>query len=112
MDATQLNLDFSHRPRPQRRAYYDTTRLRAGELVAARSKARTQDVLVLAIMRNAVGMTPSMVWVRGRESGANWLLTSVRRSMNTLTREGVLVRTELTQQGPYGRPEGVWRLSA
>ena len=42
---------------------------------------------------------------------SNAPLTSVRRSMNTLTKQGKLIKTEETRVGPYGRPETVWRLA-
>jgi predicted ArsR family transcriptional regulator len=38
-------------------------------------------------------------------------LTSVRRSISNLTADGKLVKTERKVQGPYGRPEYVWRLA-
>ena len=38
-------------------------------------------------------------------------ITSVRRSMNTLTRQGKLIKTDETRMGPYNRPETVWRLA-
>ena len=38
-------------------------------------------------------------------------ITSVRRSMNTLTREEKLVKTDEQRMGKKGRPETIWRLA-
>lgn len=106
----QLDFDFRRRPRRQRQSYFNTTHLAGAELADANRTARTQDVLVLAILRGAKHpMTPSEVWRQGREAGSDWLLTSVRRSMNTLTQEGMLAKCDTYRQGPYGRPERTWQ---
>lgn len=105
----QLTLDYTRRPSANRAAFWNTSNLRGEALLAARSKARHQDVLVLSILRGAHdGMTPSEVWRAAREAGSDMLLTSVRRSMNTLTCDGQLVKLDRTREGPYGRPERLW----
>jgi hypothetical protein len=107
--APQLDLDFNKRPRRNRQAYYNTTHLAGDALEAAKRDARKQDVLVLSILRGTVGpMTPSEVWRAGAEAGSDWLLTSVRRSMNTLTCEVLLRKMDAYKPGPYGRPERLW----
>jgi len=110
--APQLDFDFTKRPRRNREAYFNTTHLSGDALAAARRDARKQDVLVLTIFRGAAhALSPSEVWRQGTEAGSDWLLTSVRRSMNTLTREGLLGKTDEYKPGPYGRPERLWRLT-
>lgn len=107
--APQLDFDFRKRPRRNRVAYFNTTHLVGDALESAAREARKQDVLVLSILRgSAVPMAPSEVWRVGAEAGSDWLLTSVRRSMNTLTREGLLRKLEAYKPGPYGRPERLW----
>jgi hypothetical protein len=107
--APQLGFDFSRRPRRNRAAYFNTTHLHGAELDEARRSARGQDVLVLALFRGAQGpLAPSEAWRQAREAGSDLLLTSVRRSINTLTGEGLLVKREGTRPGPYGRPERLW----
>jgi hypothetical protein len=111
--APQLDFDFTKRPRRNREAYFNTTHLCGEALGAARREARKQDVLVLTIFRGAArALSPSEVWRAGAEAGSDWLLTSVRRSMNTLTREGLLDKTDGYRPGPYRRPERLWRLAA
>lgn len=107
--APQLDFDFTKRPRRNRQAYFNTTHLTGEALEAARRDARKQDVLVLSILRGQIGpMTPSEVWRAGAEAGSDWLLTSVRRSMNTLTQDGLLRKMDAYKPGPYGRPERLW----
>ena len=38
-------------------------------------------------------------------------ITSVRRSLTGLTKAGLLIRTDMLVDGPYGRPEGLWKLA-
>jgi hypothetical protein len=105
----QLTFDYTRRPSANRVAFWNTSNLTAGALKDACSKARHQDVLVLSILRGARGpMTPSEVWRAAREAGSDMLLTSVRRSMNTLTRDCQLTKLGETREGPYGRPERLW----
>lgn len=107
----QLPFDLTRRPRRDRAAFYNTTGLTGDGLAQATTNARKQDVLVLTIFRGARGaLTPSEVWRQGAENGSDWLLTSVRRSMNTLTREGLLEKCETLRDGPFGRGEHTWRL--
>lgn len=110
--APQLDLDFA-RPRPRRNrvAFYNTTHLTGRDLRDAQSSAKKQDVLVLTIFRGCNReLTPSEVWRMGQANGSDWLLTSVRRSMHTLTRERLLVKCETYRIGPYKRPERTWKL--
>ena len=108
---SQLALALSE-PR-QRRTYYPTTPLTAAQMAEAIATAEQQDAAVVAIFRRHAGqmLTPSRVWEIGRAHGSRWLLTSVRRSITTLTDDGVLVKTPVTAIGPYGRPEHAWRLA-
>lgn len=107
--APQLDLDFTKRPRRNRVAYYNTTHLAGDALATAKRDARKQDVLVLSILRGSAGpLTPSEVWRAGAEAGSDWLLTSVRRSMNPLTGDGLLRKMDAYKEGPYGRPERLW----
>ena len=38
-------------------------------------------------------------------------ITSVRRSLTGLTKAGLLIKTSYLVDGPYGRPEGLWKLA-
>ena len=107
----QLDLDFTRRPRRNRVSYYNSTGLTGRDLGDAKNNAKKQDYMVLLIFRGASdALTPSAVWRQGFEAGSDWLLTSVRRSICTLTKEGLLVKCEGTRASPYGSREHIWKL--
>jgi len=91
--------------------YYNTTELEPEQVKRYTKKAVSQDDAILEYFRSHPfdsGLTPSDI--------NNAVLplapiTSVRRAMTNLTNAGVLVKTSELRTGPYGRPEGVWKLS-
>jgi len=75
-------------------------------------KARAQDHLVLNYFKSSGGRhSPSdildLVWAGGNQPP----LTSVRRAITNLQKQGKLIKTEETKVGLYGRPEYKWRLA-
>lgn len=72
-----------------------------------RLSAGTQEEVITKAYKKAYpsGLRPSQV---RRLTGSRWPLTSVRRAINTLTEEGVLIKTDRTGEGEYGRPERYW----
>ena len=93
-------------------SYHNTLAHEGDQLRQYEQKAMSQDDAILEWFehRNRIdnhGHTPSeVVWIF-----ENTPLTSVRRSMNTLTKQGKLIKTDEQRMGPYGRPETVWRLA-
>jgi hypothetical protein len=93
------------------RAYFDTTRLPQPELEDATATAKYQDAVVLAIFQSRdCPLSPSMVWKFGLERKSSWLLTSVRRSMSTLTKAGKLTKLPVKVVGIHGRREFIWEV--
>lgn len=92
--------------------YHVTTPLTTGQEIAAIWSAREQNDAVISIFRaHPRRMSPSEVHSLGVARGLTWLLTSVRRSMTNLSRDGALVHYRwLHKPGPYGRPETLWGL--
>lgn len=100
------------RARPSKvRSYFDTTRLPLPELVAAISRAELQDDAVLAAFRCHLVLSPSRCHSIVTCSRP-MLITSVRRSISTLTAAGVLVKLTTQVPGPYGTSEHLWELVA
>jgi hypothetical protein len=92
--------------------YWPTTRLTREQMAEAIRIADHQDEVVMAIIRHhGTDLAASQVWRIGIEGGRNWLLTSVRRSINTLCRCAALECGERLHDGPFKRPEHTWRLS-
>jgi len=89
-------------------AYFDTTELQRVSLVNAVAAARNQNERVMAWFSVMYEGTPS----QARAALPHAPITSVRRAITTLERNGQLRRTDRQQIGPYGRPEYVWALPA
>lgn len=97
-------------PRKQR-SYYDTTHLSPLKLTAAIATAETQDAAVLAVFRTVRQAAPSKVLEIIEEHRGRILITSVRRSIASLTRDGLLVKTDTLVEGPWNALEHVWRVA-
>lgn len=103
---------IAQRPRPAKaRAYFDTTMLPVAELGTAITRAELQDEKVLAVYRAQQSMTPSECLRRLEAVGVRILITSVRRSISTLTDAGALQRTNVKTRGPWGAMEGIWAIN-
>lgn len=85
--------------------YWPTTPLTSEQMVGAILSADRQDEVVMAIFRHHIGeeLAASQVWCIGAQGGRKWPVTSVRRSINTLTNCGALDRSERIHDGPNGR---------
>lgn len=90
--------------------YFDTTGAAEKELQDFRIKNQRQENIVLQYMQVAKRLTPSEVLIISEFDGYNWPITSIRRSLNTLTREGFTVKTEMKLEGPQGRDEHIWEM--
>ena len=95
-------------------SYFNTTNEVGSQLDVFRKKAVTQDDVIDELFSENPLQTyaPSRVWEILKERGkigSNTPLTSIRRSMNTLTKSEFLVKLEWkTKKGIYGRPEHLW----
>ena len=91
--------------------FYNTTNERSIELETARDSAKKQDSRVYAVFA-AHGMAAMLSpWTVKEVMNTDAPITSIRRSINTLTRDGKLVKTTVKVMGPYGRPCYCWRLT-
>ena len=91
--------------------YYDTTNA-GNHLPMYRNKTLQQNERILRffisgeIIISPVGA--SEIWQSVFESFENVPLTSVRRALNTLARQGYISKTDTKLTGIYGRPEHGW----
>ena len=96
-------------------SYYNTTRLSGPELAEAITTAKGQDAAVLALFRAYGSLSPSLAWehykARAPASRVFVPLTSIRRAISTLTKAGLLEKTDIQVPGEYSVPEHVWRLA-
>lgn len=93
-------------------SYYNTTHLAGPTLFKFEDMTISQDDAVRQVfkaMRDP--MTPSQAEIRLKQLQLihpNTPLTSIRRSITTLTCEGVLRKTNIKVPGRYGREEYKW----
>ena len=93
--------------------FYNTARLSGQELQHAIAHAKSQEDAILLLFTNSYTgrATPSDVMETLRRRGRAWPITSVRRAMHNLTKDGSLFKTDHQQAGPYGMPEHIWQLA-
>ena len=107
----EMLLLVPRRPRaPKARSYFDSTFLPRAQLAQAIARAEQQDEQVLAVFRACARLTPSACQRELESLGVSMLLTSVRRSITTLTDAGALRKTADKLPGPYRMPEFVWEI--
>lgn len=89
--------------------FWNTTAEAGQTLATYRQSAMKQEEAVLALFRaRRLPMSPSQVH---RHLGPGMTpLTSIRRAMSNLTRDGLLEKMEVKVEGIYSHPEHLWRL--
>lgn len=88
--------------------YFNTTLLDGSDLIQSEQKAENQNEKILKFFQSLHHGTPSNVWAYAFNQQAP--LTSIRRGITTLTKQGKLVKSELKAPGIYGKPEYIWHL--
>ena len=94
--------------------FYNTTNETNSQLDVFCKRADSQDNLVFDLFMENLPpnkFTPSQVWqllIRRHSIDRNTPLTSIRRSINTLTKERVLRKLNEKAVGFYGRNEHRW----
>ena len=91
--------------------HYNTTNEKGLELERARDATLTQDSRVLAVYASRDEGVMLSPWAVKEIMSTEAPITSIRRSINTLTLKGLLVKTIIKVIGPYGRPNYCWRIN-
>ena len=87
--------------------FFNTIRLRSKRLEEAHEQTGKQDDIILTFFQKDKGLhTPCEVWKHFQQ----YPLTSVRRSINTLTKKGLLLKTPFKREGIYGKKNYCWTL--
>ncbi len=89
--------------------YYNTTNETGNDLKESHQKAKSQQQKILDYFKKNKSASPSQVMLA---LPVGTLITSVRRSITDLTKEGHLEKTPDKRKGIYGKPEYIWRLHA
>lgn len=93
-------------------SYYNTTNIKERKLKYAWAKNATQDEVVLAVFvtNKTVVFTPHEIQSILREDYEKlYPITSVRRSINTLTERDALIKTTTKRKGPWGASNYCWK---
>jgi len=96
-------------------SYYDTTNLRQQlrdeeyKEMLVKTEKQEQVVRILADDFREKTFSPSMMHSVMERHGKKVPITSVRRAISDLTREGVLKKTDKQRIGYYGKREYMWR---
>ena len=90
--------------------YHNTTHERGQILVDYQGQTLCQDGAVLEFFQDHPRQLFTPSEIHHRVFAPNVPLTSTRRAISNLTRKGKLVKTNQKKDGPFGRPEYLWRL--
>ena len=96
--------------------YYNTTHLKGSELSEAVNAAKTQDAKVLLLFRlnPEAKLSKYQVYdslISQEFINPKTLISSIGRSINTLTKKGDLVKTNDSIKERCGRKNYLWQLS-
>jgi len=92
-------------------SYYDTTNEPIQLRIEFEQKAKHQEKVIYALFNGAEQLSPSTVLKRAlyfRRLPADTPLTSIRRAITNLTKQGRLRKTNVKVTGIYGRQEYCW----
>lgn len=95
-------------------SFYNTTNETGQLLIGFRQAAKSQDQLVLELYQQAgkalAASEVEAILKNKKLISVDTPITSIRRSINTLTGEMKLMKTELKHDGPLGRKEYKWTI--
>lgn len=91
-------------------SFHNTVPLQGDELSKAETKAQKQEDIVYKLFRDHrhASFTGFEAWM---QLGQQWPLTSVRRAIANLVKEGRLKATGERRDGGYGMPTNCWTYS-
>jgi hypothetical protein len=92
--------------------YFNTAAENQSDVIQYTEKAKTQAEIIIDLypgLLNKEG-SPSQVHRFLALMAYFWPITSVRRAISVLTREGKLIKTDRVVRGPYGRNERIYKL--
>lgn len=95
--------------------YFNTNNLFGEELKAAEKITQSQDEMVLECYKKlSIPAGPSMIYkylINTGKIGKKTPITSLRRSITSLTKDGLLKKTEKRVMGDWGQKEHMWILN-
>ena len=90
-------------------SYYNTTILQGLDLFEAADRAATQEQIVLTLLYKNRKLSASEIFRLFPRR--NTPITSIRRALTDLEKQGFAEKTSEKRTGLYGRPEYVYRIT-
>jgi len=93
--------------------YYNTNDETGADLRDSWTQTANQNDLIFQLFADnpTQGYSPEDIELRCLDLGKTWPITSIRRAIHTLTKEGNLTKTSELQKSSYGKNAHIWRLS-
>lgn len=89
--------------------YYNTTKLAGPGLKESTGKAKKQKDQILALFKGTRRpMSPATIWEHYGFKEKNVPITSVRRAITNLEKDGFLTKTDIQEDGIYGKKNFCW----
>jgi predicted transcriptional regulator len=89
------------------KSFHNTTNEIGNQLQIFTQKAENQESEILEYFYNKKKASASEAW----QSFKHYPITSVRRSITNLTKQGFLEKTQDKKIGIYGKPEYIWKIA-
>lgn len=91
--------------------HYHDTGTAGDQVIEYEGKAAQQDEAVLTILKlyYPESLSPTEVHAIYIKTGRDCPVTSIRRALTNLTKEGLALKTDVMKDGQYGRKEHTWR---
>jgi len=89
-------------------SHFNTTHEDGETLIQYGKLSETQAKHIESLFTSYRRMTPSQAWRAMNQPDTP--LTSVRRAISNLSRDGILIKTGIKAVGIYGRPEYFWEM--
>lgn len=89
-------------------SYHNTNRESGETLINSNIKAKTQEDAIFKIFKDKIKLTASEAWILYNSNPTP--ITSIRRAITNLCKDGKLMKTDDTKEGIYGKKEHVYAI--
>lgn len=91
--------------------YYNTNNETGSKLKESNQKAETQQEIILRMFKSKIRLTASDAWKIYDPNGIT-PITSIRRAITNLCKDGKLLKTTEMKEGLYGKREHIYKIAS
>lgn len=91
--------------------FYNTVNAEPNQLDIFQQRAEKQEVVILQLFQAHKELSPWRVLDLCRKLGRYFPITSIRRAITNLEKQGKLIKTSKQVKGPYGVNEYLWSVA-